>query len=116
MSGFSKGRLQSIAMCLFMLAMLLARPAPAAGPPPVITVQPQSQNVPLLGIASFSVTASSGTTMYYQWYKNGSSISGATSSSYSFVTVLGSDSGVFCVKVTNAGGYVMSTNAYLNVV
>src|SRR5438067_1782701 len=73
--------------------------------------------VPLEAVtASFSVTASSGTTMYYQWYRNGSSVSGATSSSYSFVTVLGSDSGVFRVKVTNSGGYVMSTNAYLNVV
>ena len=116
MSGLLKFRPQSIAKCLFLLGMLLARPAPASGPPPVITVQPQSENVPLLGIASFSVTASSGTTMTYQWFRNGSTISGATASTYSFVTVLGSDSGVFCVKVTNAGGYVMSTNAYLNVV
>ncbi len=99
-----------------MLAMLLARPAPAAGPPPVITVQPQSQNVPLLGIATFSVTASSGTTMTYQWYKNGAAIFGATSREYSFLTVLGLESGVYRVKVTNSGGYVMSDNAYLNIV
>ena len=106
---------QSIAKCVFMLALLLGRPALANGPPPVITVQPQSLSVPLLGIASFSVTASSGTTMTYQWYRNGSAISGANSSSYSFLTILGSDSGVFRVKVTNAGGWVMSANAYLNI-
>src|SRR6266404_4441158 len=101
---------------LLLLMLLVAKPCSAAGPPPVITVQPQSQTVPLLGIASFSVTASSGTTMTYQWYKNGVAISGATSRDYSFLTILGSDSGVYRVKVTNAGGYVMSDNAYLNIV
>ncbi len=54
--------------------------------------------------------------MTYQWYKNGVAISGATSRDYSFLTLLGSDSGVYRVKVTNAGGYVMSDNAYLNIV
>jgi hypothetical protein len=101
---------------LLLLMLLIAKPCLASGPPPVITAQPQSESVPLLGIASFSVTASSGTTMYYQWYRDGSSISGATSSGYSFLTLLGSGSGVFCVKVTNAGGYVMSANAYLNII
>src|SRR5579859_4571368 len=85
------------------------------GPPPVITVQPSSQNAPLLGIVTFSVTASSGTTMSYQWYQNGVAIAGATSSSYTILTVLGTDAGNYCVKVSNAGGWVMSNNATLNV-
>jgi hypothetical protein len=65
---------------------------------------------------TFSVTASSVTTMNYQWFKDGVAIAGATSSSYTILTLLGSDSGVFSVKVTNAGGSVMSANAYLNIV
>jgi hypothetical protein len=69
-----------------------------------------------LGIASFSVTASSGTTMSYQWYLNGAPISGATDRTYSFLVLLGLGSGNYCVKVSNASGYVMSDNATLNVV
>ena len=51
----------------------------AAGPPPVITVQPSNQIVLNGATAEFSVTASSGTTMSYQWYFGGSVLSGATS-------------------------------------
>jgi len=53
--------------------------------------------------------------MTYQWFKDGGPIAGATSSSYTILSLLGSDSGVFSVKVTNAGGSVMSANAYLNI-
>jgi len=69
-----------------------------------------------LGAAAFGVTASSGTTMSYQWYYNGNSIPGATANIFIILTVLGSDSGTYCVKVTNAGGTVTSSNATLNVV
>jgi hypothetical protein len=54
--------------------------------------------------------------MTYQWFKDGGAIAGATSSSYTILSLLGSDSGVFSVKVTNAGGSAMSANAYLNIV
>src|ERR1051325_11575562 len=82
-----------------LLGFLLPTASLASGPPPVITSQPQSQNVPLLGLVSFSVTASSGTTMTYQWYKNGAAIAGATSSTYTILTVLGSDSGTYYVRI-----------------
>jgi len=98
-----------------LVGFLFPTPSSATGPPPIITVQPQSQNVPLLGIVTFYVTAQSGTTMTYQWYKNGTLISGATSSSYTILTVLGSDAGVYYVRITNAGGTVQSDNAYLNI-
>lgn len=100
--------------CGLLLALFAQRLCLATGPPPVITVQPQSLDVPLLGIATFSVTASSGTTMSYQWYQNGNPIAGANSSSYSILTVLGLSAGTYCVLVSNAGGSVMSANATLN--
>src|SRR5207302_6117091 len=107
--------LRKAATCFILLGLLLPRLCLGGGPPPVITVQPVSQNVLLLGVASFSVTASSGTSMTYQWYKDGVAISGATSSTYTILTVLGINSGNYSVKVTNAGGWVMSNNATLNV-
>ena len=106
--------LQKVVSGLLSLGLLLAKPCLASGPPPVITVQPVSLNVPLLGIATFSVTASSGTTLSYQWYKDGSTIPGATSSTYSILTVLGSSAGTYAVLVSNAGGSIMSANATLN--
>ena len=99
-------------MVLFYL--LLLRTCVALGPPPVITVQPLSQNVPILGTVTFSVTVSSQTTLTYQWYFDGNSITGATSSSYSFLSVFGSQSGTYYVEVSNAGGSTVSSNAYLN--
>lgn len=52
--------------------------------------------------------------MSYQWYKDGAAIAGATSSSYTILSVLGSDAGTYYVKVTNAGGSVNSDTATLN--
>jgi hypothetical protein len=86
----------------------------ASGPPPVITVQPQSQSVLLLGTATFYVTASSQTRMSYQWYFDGSPIFGANRDSYTVLSVLGLDTGTYYVKVSNDGGSVISSNATLN--
>lgn len=54
----------------------------AAGTAPNITVQPSNQTVTAPATATFSVTASGSGTLTYQWQRNGSNISGATSSSY----------------------------------
>jgi hypothetical protein len=108
--------LQKAVRCLILAGLLLPRLGLAGGPPPIIVVQPVSQNALLLGLVSFSVTASSGTTMSYQWYKDGSAISGATSSTYTILSVLGTSVGNYYVKVSNAGGWVLSDTATLNVV
>src|SRR5690348_8420225 len=81
----------------FFAAFLLAKPAFATGPAPVILVQPLSITVANLDIASLSVLASSLTTMTYQWYKNGSAIVGATNAAYSLVNVTTSDQGNYYV-------------------
>src|SRR5215467_9240051 len=93
-SKVKKQRLRAMIMAFF-LPFLLPTTSLATGPVPLITQQPVSQTVPLLGIVTFSVTAQSGTTMTYQWFKNGTAIWGATSSTYTILTVLGSDAGVY---------------------
>src|ERR1700678_3399271 len=103
------------AVCLLLCGLLLATPCAANGPPPVITVQPLSLTVPDLGTATFSVAASSGTTLTYQWRKNGAWISGATASSYTIANVQATDQGSYLDKVINGGGSVKSSNAILTV-
>jgi len=107
--------LQKAANSLIVACLILPAPCIASGPPPVITVQPQSQYAPLLGIVTFSVTASSGTTMTYQWFKDGVAIAGATSSSYTIANAQASDAATYSVKVINGGGSVISSNATLTV-
>ena len=55
-----------------------------AGAPvtPLITTQPASQTVAAGQMATFLVAASGAAPLSYQWQKNGTAISGATSSTY----------------------------------
>jgi uncharacterized protein YjbI with pentapeptide repeats len=109
------GRLQYFAGCLLLTGLFLARPCAALGPPPVITVQPSSQTVLYQGTATFSVTATSGTGMSYQWLKNSANISGATSSSYTIVNAQTTDAGTYSVTIVNGGGSTTSDPATLTV-
>jgi hypothetical protein len=88
-------------------------PAPTS---PTITSQPQGTAVTEGQTAAFSVTASSGTALSYQWRKNGSPISGATSRTYTTPMATVSDNGArFSAVVTNAAGTVTSSEALLTV-
>ena len=72
------------------------------GTAPVIETQPTGQTVPLGDGATFSVVASGTPTLSYQWQSGGVDIPGATSSSYSIQSTIGSESGaIFDVVVTN---------------
>ena len=71
--------------------------------PPSITAQPVSQTVTAGQTATFSVTATGSGTLTYQWKKNGTAISGATSASYTTPATSASDNGaLFTVTVTTA--------------
>ncbi|MFN6094112.1 MAG: immunoglobulin domain-containing protein [Verrucomicrobiota bacterium] len=88
-------------------------------PPPVvitpsITSHPASLNVTAGASATFSVSAN-GTSPSYQWYKNGSPISGATASSYTIPNAKTSDAGNYTVIVANSSGTVTSNPATLTV-
>jgi len=82
---------------------------------PTITTQPANQTVTAGQTATFSVTAT-GSALTYQWRKNGTNITGATSSSYTTPATTAADSGsTFSVVVTNSGGSATSNNATLTV-
>lgn len=86
------------------------------GRAPSITNQPVSQTVSTGLIATFSVTAAGSSPLNYQWRKNGTAISGATSASYTTPTATISDSGsLFTVVVSNSAGSVTSNRATLMV-
>jgi hypothetical protein len=81
---------------------------------PAITAQPQNQAVLTGATTTFSVTAS-GSGLSYQWLKNGTAISGATSASYTTNAASWQDNNTsYSVTVTNAGGSVTSSAAKLN--
>jgi hypothetical protein len=84
--------------------------------PPSITSQPANQTVNVGQTATFAVNASGTATLTYQWKKNGTVVSGATSASYTTPVTASSDSGSsFTVTVTNGSGNVTSNAASLTV-
>ena len=82
---------------------------------PVITTAPTNQTVTIGRTATFSVVAS-GTSLTYQWYKNGAVITGATSASYTTPgTTYGDNTSTFTVAVSNSAGSANSSAATLSV-
>lgn len=83
---------------------------------PTITTQPVSVTANKGTSAGFSVVVSGVAPFSFQWYKNGSAISGATQSSYFMTSVDSLNAGTYSVQVSNAGGSVSSSFATLTVV
>ncbi|MDP2877318.1 MAG: DNA/RNA non-specific endonuclease, partial [Holophaga sp.] len=80
-----------------------------------ITTQPKSQTVTAPDGATFTVGAS-GSNLSYQWRKNGTAISGATSANYTTgATDLHEISAMFSVVVSSGGNSVTSENATMSV-
>jgi len=83
---------------------------------PSITIQPASQTVTAGQTPTFSAVATGSAPLNYQWNKNGTAISGATSSSYTTPPTTISDNGAqFTVLVSNTAGSVTSSAATLTV-
>jgi len=83
---------------------------------PSITQQPADESVTTGQTATFTVVASGAVPLAYQWQKNGSNISAATSASYTTPATVLADSGSrFQVVVSNSVGNVTSTAALLTV-
>ena len=86
-----------------------------ASVPPTIFGQPVSQTVNSGSLVSLSVAARGSNPINYQWYKNGSSIPGATASSLVFNPVALGNAGTYYATVANAAGSVTSAVATLTV-
>jgi len=82
---------------------------------PSITSQPLAQSVTAGQSASFFVASTGTAPLTYQWNRNGSAISGATSSSYTALTTSSDNGAQFSVVITNAAGSVTSSSALLTV-
>lgn len=84
--------------------------------PVLIGGRPQSQTVVAGESATFSATAIGTEPISYQWNQNGTSISGATSATYTTLPTTSADDGVtFTVTVTNSVNSLTSSPATLTV-
>ncbi len=94
----------------------------AAGPasvtplsdPPSIIQDPQSTSA-CTGQPTTFTSAANGSSLSFQWRRNGQPIGGATQSSYSIASVSPSSAGAYDVVVTNACGSDVSASATLTV-
>src|SRR6266567_480784 len=113
-------------LTLLLLALLLAilnlgcsgivEANPTSNGHPSIITQPTGQTVTAGQAATFTVAATGRGTLNYQWRKNGTAISGATSPNYTTAATTSSDSGAqFTVLVSNTMGGVTSNAATLTV-
>ena len=97
-------------------ALLTVKAAAPSATAPAITTQPVSRTVVAGQPATFSVVASGTATLTYQWKKNGTALSGATSASYTTPAATVSDNAAqFSVLVSNATGSATSNPASLTV-
>ena len=76
-----------------------------------ISQQPRGQTVAAGGTATFTVTAATATS--YQWRRNGTNITGATSASLTLNNLSTANNGTYTVVVTNATDSVTSAGAVL---
>jgi hypothetical protein len=93
-------------------------PTPTPTPNPsgiVITAQPLSVNAMTGEGVNFSVSATGPTGLIYQWFLNGSAVSGATASTYSIASAQPAAAGSYTVSVSAGGTTVTSQGAVLAV-
>ncbi len=89
--------------------------------PPTITAQPADQAVLEGATATFTVAATGGLPLSYQWQDNGTNltdgenISGSTSTSLTINNVSAANVGTYTTVVTNLAGIATSSNALLTI-
>ena len=84
--------------------------------PPTIVDQPTSLVVAQGGSISFTVQASGQAPLTYQWFKDGTAISGATSATYTIGSAATSDAGKYKVQISNAAGSATCNEVTLTVI
>jgi len=87
-----------------------------AGTAPIITQNPQSQNICEGEEITFSVGANSSLPLTYQWQKNGEDLMGETSENLTISNTIPSDSGNYhCLVSNNIGEVVTTSDAVLTI-
>src|ERR1700730_3518178 len=93
-----------------------ASPSPPGQRPPSIIAHPSSQRVAPGQPATFSAAPTGSDPLTYQWQKNGTPITDATSASYTTLPATPTDDGsLFLVVVRNPAGSAISNPATLTV-
>jgi hypothetical protein len=82
---------------------------------PLIITQPASQTVSVGQSLTLSVVASGAGTLAYQWLRNGTVLTGATTASYAVANATATDAGTYSVLVQNALGSVYTNPATVTV-
>lgn len=80
-----------------------------------IFTQPQSQTIIVTSNVTFSVSAGSSLPLTYQWFHNGTIVSGATNTSLTLTNIQASDGGQYWVVISNGAGSLTSAVAVLTV-
>ncbi|HXI71964.1 MAG TPA: protease pro-enzyme activation domain-containing protein, partial [Verrucomicrobiae bacterium] len=87
--------------------------------PPAITLQPTNRSVLEGSTTAFTITATGGLPLSYQWQDNGTNltdggkVSGSTTTNLVINNISAADAGIYTVVVTNFAGAVTSSNALL---
>jgi hypothetical protein len=97
-----------LSISVAMLAVAGCKSSTAGNPgAPTITTQPTNQTVTVGQTATFSVTATGDGTLTYQWFKDGVSIKGANSPSYTTpATIINDNNNFFFCYIANSVGSV----------
>jgi hypothetical protein len=82
---------------------------------PIMLAQPTGLSLTSGAQATFTVSVAGTAPFTYQWRKNGTAISGATSNIYTISSVQGSDAATYDVVISNSAGFVVSSPAVLSV-
>jgi hypothetical protein len=84
--------------------------------PPIITHPPQDQTAYMSSTVGFRARATGSSPLAYQWFFNGSAISGAGSTDLHLTSVGTTQAGTYTLVVTNIAGAVTSAPAMLSVI
>jgi trimeric autotransporter adhesin len=83
---------------------------------PIITQEPQSEKLGNGDSLLLTVVATGNGTLAYQWFKDGTAIAGATSSSLGLTNTQLGDSAIYTVQVSDSAGTNTSSRATISVI
>jgi hypothetical protein len=80
-----------------------------------VTIQPQTLSVPVGGVATLSLVASSSAPFNYQWRRDEVNLAGATSATLTLSNITDSEAGIYDAILSDANGSIGSAPATLTV-